>query len=104
MSKNLIPNYATKADIRAEFNAHPEKYSGLTEKQQASISSRGQVSHAAIAVFNRGKKAHRKYVPGQGGVKKSAVAAQRADLNARGLTGKRGPLSKAAVQALVSKG
>lgn len=98
-----LTNYATKADIRADFLAKPEKYSGLSEKEQHSIVSRGQVAHKAIAVFNKGRKAHRKYVPGQGGVKKAERAAQRSDLIARGLAGKRGPLSKGAQQALVSK-
>ena len=98
-----ILNYATKADIRAEFVAKPEKYASLTVEQKHSIMSRGQVSGAAIKVYNRGKKAHRQYRPGQGGLVKSQRAAQRADLIARGLAGQRGPLSKEAQQALVSK-
>lgn len=103
MQKNSLTNYATKADIRADFEAKPEKYSGLTDAQRHSIVSRGQVSHAAIKVFNKGRKGHRQYVPGQGGIKKGERAAQRADFVSRGLTGKRGPLSKAAQQALLSK-
>lgn len=104
MPKSTLTNYATKADIAADFAAKPEKYAGLTDKQRHSIVSRGQVAHAAIAVFNRGRKAHRKYTPGQGAVKKSDRAAQRADLISRGLAGKRGPLSKVAQDSLVSKG
>jgi hypothetical protein len=103
MPKNVLTNYATKADIRADFEAKPEKYAGLTDSQRHSIVSRGQVSHAAIKVFNKGRKGHRQYVPGQGGIKKGERAAQRADLISRGLAGKRGPLSKEAQQALVSK-
>lgn len=101
MPKAPFTNYATKADIRADFQAHPEKYAGLSEKEQHSIVSRGQVSGAAIKVFNRGKKAHRKYVPGQGAVAKKQRLDARKDLIARGLAGKRGPLSQKAVDALV---
>lgn len=103
MPKQTLTNYATKADIRADFQAHPEKYASLSDKQRHSIESRGQVADAAITVFNRGKKAHRKYVRGQGLVKKGERAAQRADLISRGLAGQRGPLSKVAQDALVSK-
>jgi hypothetical protein len=103
MSKNTLTNYATKADIRADFEAKPEKYAHLTDAQRHSIVSRGQVAHAAIKVFNKGRKAHRQYVPGQGLTVKADRAAQRADLISRGLAGKRGPLSKEAQQALVSK-
>jgi len=104
MPKQTLTNYATKGDIRADFEKSPEKYADLTEKERHSIVSRGQVAGSAIKVFNRGKKGHRQYKPGQGGVKKSERAAQRSDLIARGLAGKRGPLSKDAQQALVSKG
>lgn len=102
-SKNTLTNYATKADIKADFEKNPAKYSALSEKEQHSIVSRGQVAHSAIKVFNRGKKGYRQYKPGQGLVKKGERAAQRADLVARGLAGKRGPLSKDAQQALVAK-
>lgn len=104
MPKNSLTNFSTKADIRKDFESHPEKYADLTDGQKHSIVSRGQVAQAAIKVFNRGKKAHRVYKPGQGGVVKANRAAQRSDLVARGLAGKRGPLSKAAQDSLVSKG
>lgn len=98
-----MPNFSTKADIRAEFLANPTKYAGLSEKEQHSIVSRGQVAAKAIAVYNRGRKAHRRYVPGQGQTVKAQKAQVRADLVSRGLAGKRGPLSKAAQSALKAK-
>lgn len=104
MSKNLFTNYATKADIRADFNAKPEKYAHLTDQEKHSIVSRGRVSGNAAKVFNRGKKGYRQYKPGQGNVAKAERLAARARLADVGLAGKRGPLSQAAKDALrVSK-
>jgi hypothetical protein len=102
MSKALAPS--TKADIKADFLAKPSKYAGLTDAQRHSIVSRGQVSGAAIAVFNKGRKGHRRYVRGQSGAVKATVQSQRAALVEAGLTGKRGPLSKAAQESLSAKG
>jgi hypothetical protein len=98
MTKPLAP--ATKADIRADFEKSPQKYSGLSERAQHSIVSRGQVAEDAIKVFNRGRKGHRRYVRGQGLAVKATTAAQRQRLVDAGLAGKRGPLSKAALAAL----
>jgi hypothetical protein len=98
MSKTLPP--ATKADIRADFEAKPSKYAGLSEREQHSIVSRGQASEAAIVVFNKGRKGHRRYVRGQGNVVKATRQATRSSLVEQGLAGKRGPLSKAALAAL----
>lgn len=91
----------TKADIRAEFEAKPEKYAGLSPRQQNSIVSRGQAAEAAIKVYNKGRRPHLRYVRGNGGAAKAQTAATRQSLVSQGIAvGQRGPLSKAALAAL----
>lgn len=61
---------------------------------------RGNLSAEVVAQYNKGKRAEKRYVPGNTKRAKAARDEQRASLRAQGLAGERGPLSKAAREAL----
>lgn len=61
---------------------------------------RGVLSQAEVAAYNKGKRANKRYVPGNSGKAAAANKAQRAALVEAGVAGKRGPLGKAAKEYL----
>lgn len=104
MAKSIRVTRPTASDVRKFAAEHPEKFSALSERAQHTLVSRGQLAQAVIDTYNKGVKPERQYVRGQSGAVKADRMNVRADLIARGLAGKRGPLSKAAQECLVSKG
>lgn len=85
MSKSVLPTNPTAAQVRAALGLAP---------------TRGQLSEAVIAQYNKGKRQDKRYVRGAGVRAKAEGQAVRADLVKQGLAGKRGPLSAAAREAL----
>ena len=92
----------TAAMVRAYFQGSPERLAVLSPEAQKTVreGARGRLHPQAVKAFNSKRKAHRRYTLGNTTVATSTRKAQRADLMARGLTGARGPLSKAAKAAL----
>lgn len=107
MAKSTRVTRPTAADVRAFYAAHPERAAKFSERVQHVITpksgARGQLPQCVIEDYNRGVKPERQYVRGQSGAVKADRLALRAGLIEKGLAGKRGPLSKAAQEALVSK-
>lgn len=107
MAKSTRVTRPTASDVRAFYVAHPERASKFNEHVQHVITpgsgARGQLPQVVIDDYNKGVKPDRQYVRGQGLAVKADRKAVRADLIAKGLAGKRGPLSKEAQEALVSK-
>lgn len=92
----------TAAEVRTALRTSG-KAASLSEAAQATVAegARGRLHPEAIKAFNKGRKAHRRYVLGAGSqVKAQAVAARAAAAEAGIPVGKRGPLPKAAKVAL----
>lgn len=108
MSKSTRVTRPTASDVRSFFVANPERMAKFSEHVQHVLTpgsgARGQLPEVAITDYNKGVKPERQYVRGQGLAIKGERKSARADLIKRGLAGQRGPLSKAAQDALVSKG
>jgi hypothetical protein len=93
----------TAADVRALFRSNPERFNRLTEAAQATVAegARGRLHPGAVKEFNKGRKAHRRYVLGATTAATEARKAQRAALAQAGVAvGKRGPLSAEALASL----
>lgn len=93
----------TAADVRALFRTNEKRMARLDEAAQATVKegARGRLHPQAIKEFNKGRKAHRRYVLGATKDAKAAQAALREKAAQAGVTvGKRGPLSKEAKVAL----
>ncbi|HWV45310.1 MAG TPA: hypothetical protein VN039_04655 [Nitrospira sp.] len=103
MAKSSRVTRPTAKDVRAFAAAHPERFSTLSERSQHTLVSRGQLAQDVIDTYNKGVKPERQYVRGQSGAVKGERMALRHSLIEKGLAGKRGPLSKAAQESLVSK-
>lgn len=107
MNKSIV----TAADVRAYFRADASRIQRLTDEAAVTVDhgAKGRLHPEAIQVFNKGRREHRRYQPGQS---KVAAEAARAEAKARreaaaaaGITvGKRGPLPKAARSLAVTKG
>jgi hypothetical protein len=95
----------TAADVRALFREDEKRMAALPEAAQATVKAgaRGRLHPDAIKAFNKGRKAHRRYVLGASSAAKAQVKAQREALVKAGVpVGKRGPLNAAAKEALAS--
>lgn len=107
MARSTRVTRPTAAQVRAFYAANPERASKFSEHVQRVITpgsgARGQLPQVVIDDYNKGVKPERQYVRGQSGAVKADRLAQRASLIKKGLAGKRGPLSKAAQEALASK-
>lgn len=83
MAKSVLPTNPTAAQVRAAL--------GLPAQ-------RGKLSQAVVDQYNKGKRANKRYVPGQGRRNKADAVATREALRAQGVAvGARGPLPKAAL-------
>lgn len=106
MSKSTTAPVAS--DVRAYFRADAKRLDSLTPEAQATVKdgARGRLHPQAIKRFNKGRRPERQYVLGATKAATEQRHAQREALVQAGVTvGKRGPLSKAAKQALAqSKG
>lgn len=100
MSKSLAPTAAT---VREYFRADSKRMESLSPEAQHTVENgaRGRLHPDAIKRFNKGRKPGRQYVLG---ATKASVDARHADRAAAAKAGvpvgQRGPLSKAAKQAL----
>jgi len=80
MAKATLPTNPTASDVRTALGLP----SGV----------RGKLSQSAIATYNKGKRANKRYVPGATGRAKAERTAVRARLVAEGKAGLRGPVRK----------
>ncbi len=98
MSKSTV----TASTVRDYFRADEARMARLSPEAQATVKdgARGRLHAQAIKSFNAKRKADRRYVLGSTKVANEVKAAQRATLQAQGLAGARGPLSKAAKAVL----
>lgn len=107
MAKSTRVTRPTAADVRDFYAAHPDRLAKFDAKVQHVLTphsgARGQLPEVAIVDYNRGVAPERQYVRGQGKAVKADKQAQRAAAVKAGLTGKRGPLSKAAQDFIVPK-
>lgn len=93
----------TAADVRAMFRSNEKRMARLSEAAQATVKegARGRLHPEAIKEFNKGRKAHRRYVLGATKAATEQRAAARAKAAQAGVAvGKRGPLSKEALAVL----
>lgn len=97
----------TAAFVRETLRNSPKRAADLSEQALHTIAegARGKVHPEAIAAFNKGRKADRRYTVGaskaQAAAQADAAAALRAEAKAAGVeVGARGPLPKAAKVAL----
>lgn len=100
---NKSTNIVTAADVRNLFRTNDARMARLDETAQATVrkGARGRLHPQAIKEFNKGRKAHRRYVLGATKDAKAAQAALRDKAAQAGVTvGKRGPLSKEALAVL----
>jgi hypothetical protein len=90
MAKSVNPTNPTAAQVRAALGKP---------------STRGVLSKADIAAYNKGKRGNKRYVPGAGVRQAAERQAERAALREAGLLGEkaRGPLSKAAKEFLAQR-
>lgn len=101
MSKStVLPVRPTAAQVRASVKANPKAVAGLSEKAKANLDSRGRLGAEVMDAYNKGKRPEKRYVVGNTKAAKAEREATRATLRAQGLAGQRGPLSKAAKEAL----
>lgn len=96
MTKNILPVAPTAAFVRASVKANPKALATLSDQAKANLDSRGRLADEVVAAFNKGKRAEKRYAQGNSRKAAALTAAERASLQAAGLAGKRGPLSKAA--------
>lgn len=95
----------TAADVRALFRSNAARLDRLSPEAQATVreGARGRLHPEAIKEFNKGRKAHRRYVLGASGAAKAQAKAQREALVKAGVAvGKRGPLNAEAKAALAT--
>lgn len=95
----------TAADVRATFRNDAKRLAALSPEAQATVreGARGRLHPDAIKAFNKGRKAHRRYVLGASRSAVQTRKAQREALVKAGVSvGKRGPLNAAAKEALAS--
>lgn len=85
MSKSTFPARPTAAQVRAALGKEPK---------------RGALSAEDIAAYNKGKRAEKRYTPGNSRVAAAENKAQRKALVEAGVAGKRGPLGTAAKEYL----
>lgn len=100
------PIRPTAADVRGFYRSNSARMSALSPEAQHTLAegARGRLHAEVIKGYNKGRKPERQYVLGVGNVVKAERAATRAQAVEAGLTGKRGPLSKAAQESLSAKG
>lgn len=95
----------TAADVRALFRNDEKRLAALSPEAAATVQAgaRGRLHPEAIKAFNKGRKAHRRYVLGATKASVAQRKAQREALVKAGVeVGKRGPLNAAAKEALAS--
>lgn len=106
MSKSNVSK-VTAREVREFFRAEPKRFDALSPEAQATVreGARGRLHPQAVKVHNTRRRT-RQYVLGASKEAAAAKAAQRAQAAEAGFpVGKRGPLSKAAKEALAqSKG
>lgn len=100
MSKSTLPSRPTAAQVRAAVKANPALVESLSEKARHTLDSRGRMHGEVIAAYNKGKRAEKRYSLGNTASAKAQTAAARAKAVEAGLTGTRGPLSRAARESL----
>jgi len=100
MSKSTLPVRPTAAQVRAAVAANPKAVAGLSERGVHNLNSRGRLGAEVMDAYNKGKRPEKRYVVGNTKAAKADREAVRATLRAQGLAGQRGPLSKAAKEAL----
>lgn len=96
------PVSPTAAQVRAFVSSNEKMLAGLSDAARHTVSNRGRLHAEVIKAYNKGVKPEKQYVLGNSGRSQSAKAAQRALAVEKGLAkaGSRGPLSKAAMEAL----
>jgi hypothetical protein len=99
------PTRPTGQDVRAFYRSNPARMAKLSDAAQHTLApgARGRLHASVIADYNKGRKPERQYVLGVGKALKAERAEVRKVAVANGLTGLRGPLSKAAQESLASK-
>lgn len=108
MSKSTAARTATAADVRAFFRDEAKgsaRMSSLKDATCVKPGARGRLSPEAIAAYNKGKTAARRYVTGNTGevtasAKEAALNLRVAAFDKNVAVGQRGPLSNEARKAL----